>query len=520
LVLAALYVRPFYFIMQTPSPLAHSLIKIGTLLLCCFSFLLIPLKVSSLGYMPPDDAMRHTAFAVDHRTWSEVLLLNPEIRPEMDSHPGWHAMLRWLHETGGLAIEDLLVFSFCLTLVGFAAVGLAFSGSPVAWLLACGLAMLVEGGLFFRLLLGRPFAVSIMAFVALLFIWCREKPLKVWQELLISVVLLTVTIAVHPSVWYMWAAPWGILVLCRKWRSVGLLSVSVAISTGLAVAWVGSFYNVVSYPVIHLWHALGDDPLLGTSLVTEFQPSGGPVLVLIAVAGLLTIKHFRGFTIREEFRQVDFCLMLVMWVLGLKITRFWADWGVPAFVVWSCRQFIVLGFDQLRKPRETLVMVAGVAAALYLGITADVGGRYTQALKSPLLTKPVEDFQAKLPEKGGILYSTDMGVFYKLYYRLPHAGFRFTTGFEPGMLPPEDLKTLRAIQFNDGLLDAYKPWLDKMTEKDRVLLYYRGKPEWPGMVFEQFYTAWIGRKLTPAEEAEVKSEEGRVKGEGGKGRRR
>ena len=466
----------------------------------------MPLKVGSYGYMPPDDALRHVAFAVDGRTWSEVLLLNPEINTEMDSHPGWHGLLKWLHHSAGLSAEDLVVFSFCITLIGFALAGFAFSGSPVAWLLTCLLAMLVEGGLFFRLLLGRPFAVSIMALIALLFIWMREKPLKPAYEIFLTLALLTVSIAVHPSVWYMWAAPWAVLVFCRQWRSVAILSATVPVAVLLASAWVGSFYNVATYPLIHLWHALGDDPLLGINLVSEFQPSGGPVFVIIAVAGLLTIKHFKGHRIRDEFHQVDFVLMLLMWVLGLKILRFWADWGVPAFMVWSCRQFIRLGFDQLPKPRETLIMTAGVAAALYLNITADIGGRYTQALKSPLLTKPVEEYRHLLPEDGGILYCTDMQVFYRLYYRLPNAGFRFTTGFEPGMLPPEDLKTLRAIQFNDGLLDAYKPWLEKMTEKDRVLLYYRGRPEWPGMKFDQFYTAWVGRKLTEEEKAKAEAE--------------
>jgi len=490
---------------MSPQPsIPESLCKIGTLLLCCITFLLIPLKIASLGYAPPDDALRHVAFAVDDRTWSEVLLLNPEINPEMDSHPGWHGMLKWLHHTLGFSAEDLVIFSFCITLIGFALAGFAFSGSPVAWLLTCLLAMLVEGGLFFRLLLGRPFAVSIMALIALLFIWLREKPLKIWVEALITGLFLIITISVHPTVWYMWAAPGFVLLICGKYRSL-MISIAVLPFAMVAAALItGSWYNVFIFPIYVILNSFGSDYLLVTHLVTEFQPSGAPIFAIIAVAGLLTIKHFKGHRIRDEFRQVDFVLMLLMWVLGLKILRFWADWGVPAFMVWSCRQFIRLGFDQLPKPRETLIMTAGVAAALYLNITADIGGRYTQALKSPLLTKPVEEYRHLLPEDGGILYCTDMQVFYRLYYRLPNAGFRFTTGFEPGMLPPEDLRTLRAIQFNDGLLDAYKPWLDKMTNKDRVLLYYRGRPEWPGMKFDQFYTAWVGRKLT--EEEKVKSE--------------
>jgi hypothetical protein len=478
--------------------------QIATLLVCCAVFLIIPLKVASYGNLPPDDALRHAAFAVDHRPWSEVLLLNPQIDPQMDSHPGWHAILRWLHGHLGFSTGDLVCFSFTATFVLFAACGLVFSGSPVAWLLACVFTMLVDYGLFARLLLGRPFAISVAAFVALLFVWTRDKPLRVWSETVLTMVSLTLVIWIHPSVWYLWILPCGVLAVCRHFRSALILGLSLPVSMLLAVAAAGSWYNVVTYPLIHLWHALGDDPLLGINLVGEFQPSGGPVLPLIAIAGVLAVKHFKGHSLREELKSVDFCLVVLMWALGLKVVRFWIDWGAPAFTVWSCRQLILLGFDRLPRPREALAVTTGAAAIFYLAVTADVGGRYTQNLKNPVLTHPVAEFRSLLPDAGGTLYCTFMHLFYQLYYRLPDARFRFSTGFEPGMMPPEDLKVLRAIQFNDGSIKAYEPWLNKMTPRDRVVLFSPGKPEWPGIEFSPFYTLWIGKKVPPKGEASVK----------------
>ena len=93
-----------------------------------------------------------------------------------------------------------------------------------------------------------------------------------------------------------------------------------------------------------------------------------------------------------------------------------------------------------------------------------------------------------------MLYSADMGAFYAIYFRLPHAQFKFSTAFEPGFMPPEDLKVLRAIQSSGGLR-AYKPWFEKMTARDRVFLNAPVKPAWPGIEFKEFYGAWMGRKV-------------------------
>ncbi len=465
---------------------------------CVILFLAIPLKIISYGFLPPDDALRHTAFAVDHRHWNEVLVFNTELRPELDCHPGWHMFLRYIHQTLGLDQEGLVELSIVLAFSAFTLGGLIASGNPLAWLCAYALVAFTEYGMFMRLALGRPTFFSMSTLVVLLFMWSRPKPLRIWQELLIAITMLTVSFCMHPTVWYLWSMLGLALVLCKRWRAVLVLGIAIIVSLCFAALIVGSWYNVLVASLLMLRYSLLQDPLVGTNLVSELQPSGGPIVGFLVVGFILLIKGLRGQSIREEFSKESFVLMLITWVLGMKIVRFWVEWGVPAMTVWLCleiKDLLKIKLSGLARVRDTLWLAGFVAAGLYLGITADLAGRYTYNLKSPLLTKPVSDYAGELPDAGGILYSTDMTIFYRIYFRMPDVKFRFSTGYELGFMPPEDLKIFRAIQFNDYLIESYKPWFEKMTPKDRVIIQCALRPEWAGMEFKRFYSAWVGRKI-------------------------
>src|ERR1035438_5924336 len=65
-------------------PLAVWVIVILTLLL-------IPLKIISYGYIPPDDALRTEAKAVSGKTWPEILVLDPVYK--IDHEYGWGPLL-------------------------------------------------------------------------------------------------------------------------------------------------------------------------------------------------------------------------------------------------------------------------------------------------------------------------------------------------------------------------------------------------------------------------------------------
>ena len=475
--------------------LGERFLRSGILVLCLAVFLLVPLRIVSYGYLPPDDALRHSAHAVDGRDWSEVILLNPEFRPDMDGHLGWHRFLRFVHLGTGWSPDRLVDFSVILAFFTFTVGGLVAFGNPPAWFLGCALISVIEPALFQRFSLGRPLFFSMTALVVMLVLWTRARPVRWWLEAAVAFSVFTIAIVMHPTVWYLWAIAFLPLIACRRWRSMLLALVALAMSIAAASLFNG-WYNTLFLPLLGLKLGLLQANTVGTNLVSELQPSGGPYLGLVVVMLFLTAKCLRGANLRAEIFQVDFCLMLVAWVMGLFIVRFWIEWGLPAMAVWMSRQIrdgLELKLSGLSRHWETIGLFGLAAGILYLGLTADVGGRYTGALRNPLLMAPIEDFASELPEDGGILYSANMGTFYAIYHRLPHAKFRFSTAFEPGIMPPEDLKVLRAIQSN-GLVRDYKPWFEKMNSKDRIVLSAPAKPEWPEMELKQFYGGWIGRK--------------------------
>ena len=457
--------------------------------------LLIPLRIIGYGYMPPDDALRHTAFAVDTRDWGDIILLDPRFRNDLDGQPGWHAFLRLVHGATGWQPDMLLALSVVMAFVTFAVGGLIASGNPPAWFLACAVMSVIEPGLFGKLSLGRPLFFSMAAVAMLLFVWTRPRPLPARAEAAAIFSVLAVDIVMHSSAWYLWAIAVPPLMVCGRWKSLAIFVGGLAAAIGAACA-VNGWYNTLATPIHGLLSGFLADSTFGTNLVGELQPSGGPFIGLLAVLVALVAKRPRGSALRDELFRVDLSFMVLAWTLGLFVGRFWVEWGLPAMAVWFTRQIgseLGVTLKGLPRVRDTALAFGIAAAAFYIGRTADVGGRYTNPLRNPLLVAPVEDIAAEMPEEGGVLYTLDMGAFYAIYHRIPHLKFKFVMAMEAGVMPPEDLKVVRAIQTN-GLLRDYKPWFDKMTPRDRVLIH-GAKPEWEGIEFKSYYGRWIGRKI-------------------------
>ncbi|MDR0354044.1 MAG: hypothetical protein LBI02_12120 [Opitutaceae bacterium] len=478
--------------------------------LCGAVLFLIPFKVAGTGYLPGDDALRHAAFAVDNRTWSEVLVLNPALDPKMDSHPGWHAALRLARKALYINQDGLVVLAFTLTFAGFMISGLVASRTPAAWIVTGAIMLIIHPGLYDRLLLGRPFAISMSALVLLLFFWSRPEKRTLLKEALVTFVLLTVSVAMHPTVWYLWSIPIFALWLAGKRRHALVTAACVPCAMLASALLLGDWYDIFVFPFFAIINSIGANHIVTTNLVTELQPGVSPVFGIALATAILTVRKLRGGSLAGELRQVDFLIAILGWLLGLAIGRFWYDWGLPALMVWLCRQ---LAFVDRLAVREKWIAGAVGMAALYLGISSDLSGRYSNNLKT-MLTRPVEEFQDALPDRGGILYSSDMSPFYSIYYRLPRDHmFRFILGYEPGLMPLEDLQTLRAIQTTNGALAEHEPWFAKMQPADRILITALNKPEKEGFEFARFFNYWIGRKLpeknalpeTPSLEAEPKN---------------
>jgi len=131
-----------------------------------------------------------------------------------------------------------------------------------------------------------------------------------------------------------------------------------------------------------------------------------------------------------------------------------------------------------------------------LAVTADVGSRWSINLTKGYLAVEDPEHADWLPDDGGIVYSNDMSIFYDTFFKNPKANWRYMLGFEPTMMPPEDLAIYRKIQWNLGAYKSFQPWINKMRPQDRVIVRQgaAGKPNIPELEWKQLVRwIWVGR---------------------------
>jgi hypothetical protein len=145
-----------------------------------------------------------------------------------------------------------------------------------------------------------------------------------------------------------------------------------------------------------------------------------------------------------------------------------------------------------------LALAGGMALITFLAITSDAGSRWTYNLTQQYLTDNPHnpDLDGWLPEKGGILYSTDMTMFYQTFYKNPKADWRYILGFEATLMRSEDFEVYHKVLWNYGDSKAYAPWLLKMKPADRLVIRGgRGSPpSLPQLEWNYGVSGiWIGR---------------------------
>jgi hypothetical protein len=214
------------------------------------------------------------------------------------------------------------------------------------------------------------------------------------------------------------------------------------------------------------------------TLVSELQPETGDLNALVIFGGLLVLRQLARLNAPPLTRDPVFWLAGLTWVLGFKVGRFWEDWGWPALLV-----LLACDLQQLLAARlapdsfRRLALAGGTALITFLAITGDAGGRWTYNLTQQYLTADNPDLDGWLPEKDGILYSTDMTVFYQTFYKNPTADWRYILGFEATLMPREDFEVYHKVLWNFGDSKAYTPWLLKMKPADRLVIRGgRGSP--------------------------------------------
>jgi hypothetical protein len=281
----------------------------------------------------------------------------------------------------------------------------------------------------------------------------------------------------HPS-WYLFALFLGAVVAAGEWRAAVRLTECVGAGVLLAAALSGQFSAFLWESARHPFLVLGT--MEPRTLVAELKPNSTPPFMLLGILGLLAWRAARGRWRDDVLRDPLLILAAGGWVLGYVSLRFWSDWGQPAALVWAALE-IEAWLEERRPAREwrRLGIAAVVGLSVVLASTTDVMGRWSLRLDRTYLPLFQPDAAEWLPEPGGILYCPDVALFHQLFYRRPDAKWRYMVGFEPGLLPPEDLAVYRDF-LKRGTAEALKPWVEKMQPGDRLVVAL-APPAWPAL---------------------------------------
>ena len=436
--------------------------------------LLIPLRIIKFGYLPGDDALRHAAKAVSGKSWSEILILNPVYR--IDHEFGWNLLLAKIHQWANWDAETLVIFSVVglFVLVNWSV--LPWLKRPEAWLIALTAAMIVSD-LPQRFMLGRPFLVTMSVLMTSFLLWQRHgmSPPKLWMWGAMTG-LFALSTFVHGA-WYLWVLLIAAFFFAGQFRWGLMMGVSWVLGVLLGAAFTG---HPVAYPVQAVKLALLAVGMHATerTMGTELQPSGGDVLALIILGGLLILRQLARLNVRPLTATPAFWLLCVSWVLGFRVGRFWEDWGWPALVIlMACDLQALLQARFAADSFKRLGLVCGLAVVAFFCVTSDLKSRWSLALANQYLTADNHDLNGWMPDKGGIFYTADMTLFYQTFYKNPNGDWRYMLGFEPTWMPKEDFEIYQKINWNYGDARAYEPWVEKMRPADRLAIRSgRGNP--------------------------------------------
>jgi hypothetical protein len=433
-----------------------------------FVLLAIPFKIIGLGYLPSDDALRHAAKAVSGKPWQEILVLNPAAY-HIDPNWGWHWFLRQIDLAFNWDAEALVV---CTVIALFIITNwsiVACLKRPEAWLAAFVLVALISD-MTSRFMMGRPFLLSVTALGIILLVWQRHQgaPPK-WQYVFWMVPLLAIAVFLH-GVWYMWALLIAAFFLAGQFRWSFLLGTSWVAGTFLGSALTGHPIASILQAIELAINALGmhENQL---TLVGELKPSGGEILPIIFVGGLVVMRQLARLSAPPLARHPAFWLAVLGWLLGCQTYRFWEDWGAPALMILIATDLQLL--FEARFPADSfkrLGLVLAICAGIWVVTTNDVGNRWTNDLSWRPIQAADPAMTGWLPDSGGIFYTADSEFFFQTFYNNPTGNWRYALGFESTLMTPDNFKTYQDIVLNLGDAKAYQPWVEKMRPQDRLVI--------------------------------------------------
>ena len=178
--------------------------------------------------------------------------------------------------------------------------------------------------------------------------------------------------------WYLWVLVPPAFLLAGRWRTGILLGLCWMAGTTVGAILTGHPFQYLCQAVeiaLTVWRQQTPPELL----VGELRPNSGVMGVLVVLAMMFI---WRSGTVRQLFQSPLFWLMAICWILGLRSTRFWDDWGLPAALVWLALQFeeATLASWSSRPGRRVIVSLLLAVSLFRLG-AGDLDGRYTNSLR-------------------------------------------------------------------------------------------------------------------------------------------
>jgi hypothetical protein len=452
----------------------------------------ICLKILGYGYIPPGDARRHVARPFADKPYSEIVVMRPQY--VVDHSPGWEWLLGVLHRVAGWDEDALISFSVASLTICVFCLPLIWVRHPEAWLAAVLAQMIAIPQLMERWTQGRPYLLTEGILMALLFSWSKEKDRQPpWWKVSLTCIGFALSVWMHGS-WYLWVLLFAAFFLAQRWRAGLWLSgcwvvgtIAGALLTGRPLAFL--------YGAVFMAKCVFEEHAPKWMLVGEFQPSGGEFITVAMLAIIYLWRKGQTQSSPPLSTQPVVWMMVINWILGLVADRFWADWGVAAAIVWMAGEF-----DQAiptlwsGSSPQRLLACGCILLPLYLDSTNDLGRRYTACLTEPFVDGSNPKLKDWMPGPGGIFYNDNMQFFYNTFYKNPRGGWRYIAGFEPALMPPDDLKIYRGIHLAEGSPDSYQPWIKKMRPEDRLAISRPTQPELPSLEWkEAAQGVWIGR---------------------------
>ena len=446
----------------------ESIIPLVALCISIATILLIPLKILGYGFLPTDDIMRHVAKAISGRSWNDILILRDGI--QLDSHPGFHALLTAVYNITKLSPDDLVYFAVTTLFAAFCLFPLFFVKRFEAWLTALLLISLTNFSFIMRLLFGRPYMVAMTTLVVLCLVWTRLRDDKrPYKTMILVTLLVALSTWIHCS-WYLIAFPIVCFIIAREWRVAIILSVCSIVGIFVGAALTGHPWLFISQNIIHAFLVFNKHAFTRT-LTIELRPFTGDILTVMAVVFMLSWRRMRGSWEAKRIDNPVFILVVFSWIMGFFVGRFWFDFGIPALLVWMAQEFddVYTRFVSPVSARR-IFLTAAVALTLYANTTNDINDRWSASPAAEYLFRDFPEKASWMPDPGGIVYSDDLRVFFVTFFKNPYAPWRYIVGFEPALMPQKDLDVFMDIQISRGAAQSFGPWIKKMRPEDRLVI--------------------------------------------------